>query len=445
MRYSRPIVLCTAVCLTVVAVLHQTFCTGQQTPAANPDYAQTSLDQAEACITNKEYSKAERILLRFAESRDSDKKRQALYGLGRVYYYLHDYGKAKENLTSALALGEDFDFSRESELTRTMAGIHVYLAYVYMQSGHYQEAIVLLSTAESKGLATVNRSSFLGSNIYSLIAKNHQNSGNLKAAKEYFAKSNALQITDASAASRIKQISLLGLANCNMMMGDHAAAVAAFKEAIERNKENNDFKIAAYVGLSNAYVFKGDYEKAYQECVDTMEALPGGLSKIESVYISGVIQLKMGKIQEAEEYFKRIFLEIKKHSASTIKGNYSFNWELWEALAHYNLGLLALKGKRLEDAFKDMNTAAGILDKIKSPAYKRSAPKYIRIACRYGMSEVLKAQGKKDPAAKELEFAIRMIRNLTPREQEMIGGKRFSMYIEGPAIKEMLKEAAGKI
>jgi len=453
MRHRRDMIFFVWIWLLFVTISQHSLCFAADLPGAEkilgsgdtrrrPDYDQALIDQAEAYISNKEYSMAERVLLGLVESRDITKKREVLYGLGRVYYYLNNFGKAKEYLTVALALDEGLDFSKETRLTQTMAGIHVYLAYVYMQGGAHEQAIKVLVNAEKSGLAEVIRTQFLGPNIYSLIAKNCLNIGDVTLAKEYFARSNALEITDASVAFRIKQISLLGLGSCNIILQEYAAAIPVFKEAIERNKENknDDFKIAAYIGLSNAYVFNGEYEKAYQECVDTLESLSAGLKKIEADYISGVIQLKRNKVKDAEGYFKRMLQNIKSQGGAAINANFSVNWGLLESLAHYNLGLVALQEKQFQDAADEMNAAAAVLRGISSPVMKKKdSVIYLKIACQYGIFKSLKNQNKNEAAKESFEFLVQMIKNLGVKEREILDSKRFPMYIDGPSIAEMLK------
>jgi tetratricopeptide (TPR) repeat protein len=233
------------------------------------------------------------------------------------------------------------------------------------------------------------------------------------------------------------------MGDCARAAGDYEMAVSYFKEAIKNSKEENDHTLAAYIGCCDAYLLKGDYKSALDECSGKLEALPGGVYKAKAWYDLGVINLKNNKPREAEDYFKKTLATIDGYGPGTNRRNYTFNFDLYSALAHYSLGAGYSLNKNYEQALIEMKKAIelagyqgayGLTDRIDS--------RYLIIAARYELIEILEAQGEKASAEKELKDLADFIGGIFAQEKSMIEDRKFDVYIEGKPLEEILKKLA---
>jgi|GEM_PF-6179371 len=408
---------------------------------SDPAADKTALAEAENHLTKKEYSEAETIFDNLVKSADPDIRRQGFYGLGRAYYFQGEFSEAKAQFKAAIAIKQDFDHLKESEQTHTLAGIFVYLSYLSMADGKFDEAIATLKKGVSAGLVVSNAHNFNGSNFYTLIGKNYMGLGDIESAKAYFSESRVLQIQDPAVALLVGQISSIGLGECYRAAGDYTTAVSFFKQAIKDSRVDNERTLDAYIGCSDAYLLNEDFAAASRECAEKLESIPGGVIKIKAWYNLAVIALKNDKPLDAVGYFQKILTAIDGYAPGFRKMHYSFNFDLFAALAHYNLGTQYFVNKEYDQALMEMSKAAGLanspdqrglLDKVNA--------RYVVIVAKYGLMKIYEAEGKQDLAAKEAQGLTEFIAGIPAQEQSLIEKKMFNTYIDGKFLKDIRKE-----
>lgn len=433
--------LCKVFLLTLAVSLCNTGFPGFVSCEEKTGSMQDLFQKAESAISKQEYSRAEVIFRSFLNDPDQDIKRGALYGLARVYYFRNDYRKARENLNLALQIDPQASRLQKDELAQTLAGIRVYLAYINMHDGAYQKAVEELQKAEKAGLAESSGGRFLGSNIYLLMAKNYLRLGSVETAKQFFKKSYELKMPEGVDAERIKQASLSGLGNCSLLLGEYTQAVSYFKEAIQKSKRNDNFRILAYIGCSNAYLFSGEFDKAAEECSGQLQSVPEGIIRNEAFYTVAMIKLKQNDLKGAEDYLNKMWEHISGAGSAVRRANYSFDWDFYSALAQYSLGVVHLSGKEFGKASAELNKALELIDKGRSANREETTvAKYLRISATYSLYEILSAQGETEAAAKTFFKADQLIKRLTPKQRAIVEKKRFSMYVEGKSLQSFLKK-----
>jgi tetratricopeptide (TPR) repeat protein len=443
MNYLKVFIFLSVIVFVLIASTPRLFC------GTKVDSSKTPMGEAEKYMNKFRYSKAEPIFNKYINSVDPKVKRQALYGLGRVYFYRQNYKMAAVHFRSALKIPQLYRSSPATSPIDIIAGLHVYLAYSYDKVGEYRSALSVLKNAADGGLVELSSHNFLGASIYSEMGKDYLNLGDIDSAIKYYERSYNLKISDPQVASDIQQVSAIGLGRCSFLSGDYTNAVVYFKRAIKNNNNRNGYDLNAYLRLCDTYLYSGDYAKASSECSGKLselidEAYIGkvitGGTKSKVLYDLGMVKLKNNNPKEAENSFRKMITEIDALPVKTAQE--SSIGKFYSALAHYGLSLIYSSRKDYEQARIETGITIDLLSAgtVEALIIHNDAL-YLGIVARYNLSKILEAQGKKDLAAVEFKNLSNIIKGLSPQARAIIEKKRIEHYIEGKPLREILPES----
>jgi tetratricopeptide (TPR) repeat protein len=436
--------LMTVVCIIVFLVIvssQRLFC------ADKLNTQNTPMDEADNFMINMDLAQAEPIYAQYMNSTDPDLKRQALYGLGRIYFFRNDNKASKYYFKLAIEIPQNFNKNQSLLLVDIITGLHVYLSYVYDREGLYERSIDVLRNVPD-GLIERSARSFLGSSIYSLRAKNYLNLGDFDSAKKYFQKSLELKIRNELVAADIQQISYLGLGRCALLAGDYPNALLNFRKAIKNNNNRDGYDLKAYLGLADAYLQSGDYARGYKECFDRLSGLTKAIRfgkitrgmKAKALYELCMLNFKNNKHLEAIEAFKAMNAEINSFSAKTTEETNTIKF--YSALAHYGLGLVYMSEKKYDLAQVDIAQAIDMLDAGPTNALIiANDARYLAVVARDAQCTIFNAQGKKELAAAELKKLSNFINSLSTKAMAILEKKTIELYIEGRSLQQILRKS----
>lgn len=344
----------------------------------------------------KKYDQAEKIFLQYLEKHPEDI--EARYNLAKVYGESRDYEKAIE--TYAILL-EEINKKKNAVRKEEHSIILANKGWVHFQKGEYHEAVEELRHAEEL-------SPQLATNFNNLLIMSLHECGQSEEALKKCDEAIAQQPTDYT----------LYLIKSEIVAdrGEPNEAIAMLQALIDEG--NNNPKI--YSGIANIYMEAKEYAQAEESLLAALKLFPG---EEDLSFTLGAAYEKMGKLNLAEEVFKKIINKNPNHDKAL---NY--------------LGyMLADKGTRLTEAIEYIKRALEIdstngsyLDSLGWAYYQLNqlseAKKYLELAAkkeprsaeiRSHLGDLYYRLGKLAKAIKHWQDAL----NLKPDDEQLIREK----------------------
>jgi len=432
MNFIKTCVPILIISILIVVFARHIFC---QEPA---DDQKIIPNEGEKLIREKDYAGAEALFANYANSTNVDTKREGLYGLGRIYFFKGDLKNAQEYLGKAFEIDKTPPVFLKMDAVRVITGIYAYKSYIFTIKGDYAKAIEILNAVISKGWVELCPDNMTGVSIYSSVARNYLLLGDIPSALKFYKKSYNLKIVSKTLNTAVKHISLMGLGKCSLLSGKYADARDYYLEAVKTAQGNNALILAAYSECTDAYLFLGEYEKAYSECVKKIQELSKSGGDLKSYYNLGIIYAKTGKIREARESFNKIFAQVGANPTESPMESFLSNF--YSALAHYNLGLMLYQDKDPAQALVEMRTAADLIYKDPRLIFYKTDAQYLFMSVKYNIIKMLKDSDDKDSAEKEQAELEKFINGLPAKEKKLVESKIVNNYIEGPSWEEINKK-----
>jgi tetratricopeptide (TPR) repeat protein len=255
-----------------------------------------------ASFFQKSIEKCKKMIARYQGSEWMD---DAIFLLGKNYYFLNQYSEASANFRKIVESYQDSPFYSESML---------FLGKILMEEGRFTEAIILLDRAADSGDLQIKMEAFKTKIEIKLRSDSPEEA--IVEGKEFIDKYSAHK-------SEIFYI----MGNAYSRIEDYYKALTMYKKSMNNSKEQRP-KGLSYK-LAHVYMELDSLNKA-------LDVIGDYRGRDSVTVLKGEILRKMGRNEDAEEVL-----------------NFAKNWrnELG-AIANYELGLLKEKSGDLEEAKK---------------------------------------------------------------------------------------------
>lgn len=265
------------------------------------DYARILGFYGYALSYMKDFERGEKVLKEFLDSSCrigiSQLEADALYNLATLELFRNDFDKAKEYCLESLEFSERHNLNKESGYSANLLGS------LYMQKGDIENALSYIE----KAIEIFEKIKMMGALDSALLNKALclLYKGEFERARGIFeiAYKDALK----SGSKHLQGIALLNLGTICEDTGRFDKAIEYYQKVLDAQPDST----YAIHNLSMVYIKKGDFDKA-------KETLESGIKGSEDLYYysgMGIINLIMGRMDEAERYIKESIRWIENNPA----------------------------------------------------------------------------------------------------------------------------------